>query len=202
MENRSLSLAAGLIALLAMPLAAQAEEPAVVGDLPSSWQERLDKAAALHDEGKALKEAAIQRKTQKYEECDKKFLVNACRSEADREYLKTTHEARRLEAESRSLERQVKTEQLADREIRRIEESPQREAEMRGREADTAASRQAAEQRIEAERADKAKKAAEGEKRKAEQAEKHRQKQEAHAAKVAAKKAEAERRAAEEAAKK
>jgi colicin import membrane protein len=202
MENRSLSVVACLIALLALPLAALAEESGASAELQASWQERLDKAASLHDDSKALKEEGIKRSKQKYLECDKKFLVNACRTEADREYLKTTHEARRLEAESRALEREVKKEQLADREKRRLEEAPQHEAEMQARETDTASSRQATEQKIEAERADKAKKAAEGEKRKAEQAEKHRQKQEAHAAKVAAKKLEAERRAAEAEAKK
>ena len=202
MENRSLSVVAGLIALLAMPLAAHAAESGAETDQQASWRERLDKAAALQSESKSLKEEGLKRKEQLHLECGKKFLVNSCRIDADREYLKTTHEARRLEAEGRALEREVKKEQLAERDRQRADEAPRHEAEMQARQADTAAGRQAAEQKIEAERADKARKAAEGEKRKAEQAEKYRQKQEAHDAKVAAKKLEAERRAAEDGVKK
>lgn len=197
MENRSLSVVAGLIVLLALPLAAVAAEPGAESEQQASWRERLDKAAALQDQSKSLKEEGLQRKEQKQLECGKKFLVNSCRIDADREYLKITHEARRLEAEGRALEREVKKEQIAERDRQRAEEAPRREAEMQAREADTAASRQAAEQKVEATQSDKARKAAEGAKRKAEQAEKHRQKQEAHDARVAAKKLEAERRAAE-----
>uniref|UniRef100_Q47K10 Biopolymer transport protein TolA n=1 Tax=Dechloromonas aromatica (strain RCB) TaxID=159087 RepID=Q47K10_DECAR len=202
MENRSLSVVAGLITLLAMPLAALAAESGTETDQQASWRERLDKASALQIESKALKEEGLKRNEQKYLECEKKFLVNSCRIDADREYQKTTHEARRLEAEGKALEREVKKEQLADRDKRRAEEAPSREADMQMREAETAASRQASELHTEAVRSDKAKKAAEGAKRKAEQAEKHRQKQEAHDAKVAAKKLEAERRAAEDGEKK
>ena len=193
---------AGLIALLAMPLAALAEEAGAETEQQASWRERLDKAATLQSESKVLKEEGLKRNEQQYLECGKKFLVNSCRTDADREYLKTTHEAQRLEAEGKALEREVKKEQLADRDKRRAEQAPQREADMQAREAEIAASRQTTEQKMEAVRADKAKKAAEGAKRKAEQAEKHRQKQESHDAKVAAKKLEAERRAAEGAGKK
>lgn len=200
MKNRTPSLLAALIFGLCWPLAALAES-APDAARQADWTARLDKASALIAEGKALKESAKQALEEKTPACDKKFLVNACRNEVRKEYLKASHEAQRLESEGKAMEREVKKEQLADSRQRQAEEAPQQAAELQVREADTAVARQAAQDKIEATQADKARKAEEGEKRKAADAERLRQKQEAHARKQAEKMREAERRAAEAAAK-
>ncbi len=204
MEKRSPSVAARLtVALWAafcLPLAAMAEN---VGNAEqeADWAARLDKAATLQAESRMMKDAAKQALEEKTPACSKKFMVNACRNELRQEYLKASHEAQRLESEGKAIEREVKREQIAEREKRSVEEAPQREAELKARAAETEAARQATQARIEATRADKEKKAEEGVQRKAADAERLRQKQEAHARKVAEKMREAEQRE-QEAAKK
>jgi hypothetical protein len=128
----------------------------------ADWTARLDKAAALIAEGKALKEAATKALEEKTPACDQKFLVNACRNEARKEYLKASHEAQRLESEGKAIEREVKK-QVADSKQRKAEEAPQQAAELEAREADTAAARQATQDKIEATQANKARQAEEGE---------------------------------------
>lgn len=194
MENRSPSVVAGLIVGLLLPLAAVAD-PGADAARQADWDARLGKAAALVAESKSIKDAARQTLEEKTPACSQKFLVNACRDELRRDYLKAGHEAQRLESEGKAIEREVKKEQIAEREKRKVVEAPQREADLQAREADTEAARQAAQAKIEATEADKAKKAAEGEKRKAADAERLRQKQEAHERKVAGKMREAAQRA-------
>lgn len=193
MENRSPSVVAGLIAALLLPLAALADSGPDAAR-QADWDARLDRAAAMVAESKAKQEAAMQLLDEKNQVCDKKFLVNACRNEARKDYLKTTHEAHRQESEGKALEREVKKEQIADREKRKAEEAPQRAADLQERQAETEAARRATEAKIEATQAGKAQKAAEGEKRKAAEAEKHRRKLEAHDRKVAEKVRETEKR--------
>ena len=192
-------LTVALWAAFCLPLAAIAE-PLGNAEQEADWAARLDKAAALQAESRAMKDAAKQTLEEKTPACDQKFLVNACREEARREYLKASHAAQRLETEGRAIEREVKKEQVADSKQRKAEEAPQQAAELEAREADTAAARQATQDKIEATQANKARQAEEGEKRKAAEAERLRQKQEAHARKQAEKMREAERRAAEAAA--
>jgi colicin import membrane protein len=195
MENRSLSVVALLSLLLAQPVAALAAD----AGRQAGWQERLGRAAAMQEESKGMHGAASKLLEQKNLECAKEFLVNACRNEAYQAYLKSSHEARRLENDGKALEREVKKEQAADRRQRVAEEAPQRAAERREREAETAAARQAAERQAEKTRADKARQAVSGERRKAREAERLRRKQAAHAARVAQKKQETERKADSEA---
>lgn len=187
------------VGLLVVP-GAQAEPEE--DEQAAAWQARLDRAAERQAEGKARQEAADAILTQRNRECASRFLVNACREDARQEHLRASHEARRLENEGKAIEREVKKEQLAERERRRAAEAPHREAERQSREAETAAARQAGEQRQATIRADKATRAAEGEQRKAADAERLSKKQAAHAEKVANKRREAERQAAEQAAKK
>lgn len=187
-------------ATFCLPLAAMAESVGNV-EQEADWAARLDKAAALQAESRTMKDAAKQAMEEKTPACGKKFLVNACRNELRQEYLKASHEAQRLESEGKAIEREVKREQIAEREKRSIEEAPQREAELKARAAETEAARRSTQVRVEATRADKAKKAEEGEQRKAADAERLRQKQETHARKVAEKMREAEQQE-QEAAKK
>ena len=189
-------LIAALCVALCLPVAAIAEE-GVSAEQQADWDARLDKAAALSAESKAIKDAAKKTLDEKTPSCDKKFLVNACREELRQAYLKASHQAQRLESEGKAIERGVKKEQIADREQRKLEEAPQRAADLRAREANTEAARQATQDKIETTQADKAVKAAAGEKRKAADAERLRRKQEAHERKVAEKVRETEAREAE-----
>jgi len=202
MENRSLSVVAGLIVLLALPFAALAAEGEVSADQQAAWQMRLDKAAALQAESKARQDEADELLVKRNAECATKFLINDCRNAAAREHLKTTREARRMEIDGRAMEREVKREQLSDRNRVQAEEAPRRAADLELRQAESMNARQAAEDKMAATRAAKAAKAAEGEKRKIAEAEKQRKKQADHDARVAQKKREAEQRAAQAAEKK
>lgn len=202
MDNRSLSVVAGLILLLALPFAALAAEGEISAEQQAAWQVRLDKAAALQAEGKALQDEADELLTKRNTECATKFLINDCRNAAAREHLKTTREARRLEIDGRAIEREVKREQLSDRNRAQAEEAPRRAADLELRQAEAMSARQVTEDKIAATRAAKAAKAAEGEKRKIAEAEKQRKKQADHDARVAKKVHEAEQRAAQAAEKK
>lgn len=183
---------AGLIALLALPVAALAAD----GAASAGQQARLDKAAALQAEAKSRQEAADQVLADKNTECATTFFINDCRNAAAREHLKVTRETRRLENEGKAIEREVKREQLSERNRVLAEQAPKRAADLELRQAESMNARQANEERIAAAQAAKAAKAAEGEKRKAAEAERLRKKQAEHDARVARKIREAEERAA------
>lgn len=200
MENRSLSVVAGLIALWAAAPAALAADAVGSPEQLTAWQQRLDKADALKAEGQAKQEEADRRLREQDEACQKKVLVNDCRNQARKAHLATTREARHLELEGKDLARQVKAEQVAERQRRQEADAPRRAAELQARQEQTAAARQAAEDKAAATRADKAQKAVEGQRRKAAEAEKLRRKQAEHEARVAAKMEKAARRKAKAAA--
>lgn len=197
MENRSLPVIAGLIALLAVPFAALAAEDAANAERQAAWQVRLDQASALQAEGRAQQEAADQVLAGKNAECATTFFINDCRNAASREHLESTRQARRLEIDGRAMVREVKREQALERERLSAEEAPKRAAELELRRAEAMNARRATEERVAATLAAKAAKAAEGEKRKAAEAENLRKKQAEHGARVARKKREAEQRAAQ-----
>ena len=197
MENRSLPVVAGLIVLLALPFAALAAGGEVSTDQQAAWQARLDKAAALQAESRARQDEADALLAQKNEVCATRFLINDCRNAAAREHLKTKREARRLEIDGKAMEREVKREQLSNRNRVQVEDAPRRAADLELRQAESMNARQVAEDKIAATRAAKAAKAAEGEKRKIAEAEKQRKKQADHDTRVAKKVREAEQRAAE-----
>ena len=200
MENRSLSVVAGLIALLALPVVALAADSEVDAAQQAAWQERMDKATAMQAESKARRDEADKLLDQQNILCDKKFLVNDCRNAAHREYLKTVEQTRRLSIEGKALEREVNLEQFRAREKQSEQEAPRHAAELRLRKANTAATRQATDEKIAASQAAKAKKTAEGEQRKAANAAKFQKRQADHDARVAKKLREAEQRTAEMAA--
>lgn len=196
MEYRSLSLAACLISLACLAAPALADE-AVDPALEQDWKARLDKAAALQAEGKQRQAEAARVQAQKNAECEHRFFVNSCLNESREEYMAVSRQARLLENEGSAIERQVKKEQLSERDRQQRTEAPKRAAELQARQAETAALRDEAASRETAIRADKEKKAEEGARRKAEDAAKQRRKQQEHAARVAEKMDKAARRAAE-----
>ncbi len=201
MNRRVLSVVSFALALLATAagpcLAENGPSPAQEAD----WAGRMAKAEALQAEGKARQVEADRVYDEKFAACYKKFLVISCQKDAKAELVAETRAARLLENEGKAIERQVKKEQLSDKDLRRIDQAPQREVELQARESETAAARQEAVEKEAATRADKAVKAEEGSRRKAADEERLRKRQEEHAAKVAKKKADAERRAVEAASK-
>lgn len=196
-KNRRVLRAAGLCLWLALGLPAFAVDDGPSPAQLADWGQRLEKAAALMADGKARQSAAEEVRGQKDGECYKRFLVNACRADVEAEYVKASREGKRLENEGKSIELQVKKEQLADKDARRRASAPEREAEMKAREAETAAERQAAEAESAATLTDKAKKAEEGTRRRAADAERQRKKREEHDARVATQMEKARRKAAE-----
>jgi len=197
MENRSLSLAARLILLLALSCPALAADNGPSPELEADWQLRLDKAEALQSEGRARKEEAERIFEQKSAQCRKSFLVNQCLDQARQEHMLSTRAASNLEIEGKALARVVKKEQLADKDRRQAEAAPQRAADRESRAVETDAARQAAEAEAAATRVNKARQAEEGARRKAAEAEQLRKKREDHEARVARKMQQAERHEAE-----
>ena len=197
MENRPLSLAAGLIvyALLSTPL--HAAEGGASADQEADWARRMEQAAALQSEGKARRNEAAKILDEKNIACRSKFQVNACLKESDSEYTVVARQAKRLENEGLAIERAVRKEQLSVRDAQHQVDAVRHEEELPTREAETAAARHEAEVREAEIRASKAGKAAEGVKRKAADEEKLRQRQAAHNARVAEKMQKAQQRAAE-----
>ncbi|HXE39172.1 MAG TPA: hypothetical protein VN639_11920 [Azonexus sp.] len=192
---------ARLIALLAISGSVLAADGGSSPEQQADWQQRLDNAAALQAEARARQAEADERLAQKNSECLKKFRVNACQDEARAEHMAVMREVRRQENKGKAAEREVKKEQLADHDQRAAETARQRAADLRVREAETAAARQAVAAEEAATRADKATKAEEGARRKAAEAEKQRKKQADHEARVAEKMRKADRRAADAAGK-
>lgn len=191
MENQPLSVAARLIALLLCSLPALAAE----GDAAAAdRQQRLDRAAALKTDAGARQQRADALLEQRQLDCAKRFFVNSCRDEAKAEHLQSTLEARRLEGEADTLEREARREEAAERERLRAAEAARKETELAERADAVAAERQAADAARDKRRADKERRAAEGARRKAEEADKQRRKQAEHEARVAKKKRQAEQK--------
>lgn len=187
MKNRPLSLAARLIFLVLPAFAAQAAEELGSPEQRADWAHRFDKAKALSAEGHARREAAAKIRDAKDAECPKRFQVNACLKENSSEFTKVDHQAQRLENEAQAIERQVRKEQLVEKDVARKANAARRQAELPELASETAAAQQKAEDRETRIRASKAVKAEAGMQRKAANAEKQRQRQAAHEARVAEK---------------
>lgn len=183
------------LALAGAPLGAA--EQLVSKERLADWEKRQAQSALLQREGASAKADADAVFEQAEIECYKKFLVNSCLIDARRVYNQSRTAAVRLENEGKAIERQIKKEQLSERDQQRIAEGAQRAAELLDRETETTAQRQlAAEEQARLE-ADKAKKANEGVKRKAKDAERLAKKQAQHEARLDAAGEKAERRAAQ-----
>jgi colicin import membrane protein len=187
--------AACLIALSAFGFAAQAAETGPSSEQAADWEARLEKAAALQAEGKTHQAEAERIYNEADTACFKKFLVNSCRADARKIYVAASRVGKNLENEGKAIERQVKKEQLSDKDARRAAEAPQRAADLELRRDETMAARDEAAAKEAATRTDKEKKAAEGVRRKAAEAEKLRKKQAEHDARVAEKMQKAQRKA-------
>lgn len=204
MEHRPLSVVALLSALLLAVPAGNARAGDDAGgpsaEQQAAWNDSLAKAKDLQQEGQKKKAAAEKVYDNEKLACNKKFRVYDCQAEARQRYIPIVKEARRLENEGKAIERQVKKEQLADKDQRRRDAAPQREADLRQREAEATAVRKAAEVRREQRQTGKEEKAVEGAKRRAANEERLRLKREKHEQKVAEKMEKARQREARQAA--
>lgn len=192
-------MAALLIAAFLAPLAGRAwaeAPPAVAG---ADWEARLAKGKALKGESKDRKNEATATFEAAKLACQKKFRVYECHDEARERYVLAIKEARRLENEGAAIERQVKKEQLADKDQRHRDEVPQREADLKEREAAVAADQQQAAAKHDKLQAKKAQQEAEGPEKRAADDERIRLKREKHERTVAKKMEKARQREAESA---
>lgn len=183
--SRTLALAlASLVLGWPLPVVAKTSSQADPA-LKADWDRRLEEAKAQQNQGKAQKTVAKQLFEKEKVACFEKFRVTDCQEEARRRYLIMTNEARRLENEGLAKERQVKKEQLADKDKRYLEEAPERAADRVKREAATAENRKKADEKIARKLADRQKKASEGAGRHARDAERLEKKRLRHEKKVA-----------------
>jgi|GEM_PF-2101738 len=153
----------------------------------ADWEQRLTRAAELRRVGAERQAVADKLYEAQEPACYKKFLVNRCRDNANRELTESSREAKRLENEGKAIERQVKKEQFSARDIEAAARAPERAAKLQALEVETATARTEAELEEATTRADKVRKAEEGARRKAEEAERLRKKQADHDARVAEK---------------
>lgn len=187
MENRSLSLLAGLIAALLCGGGALAADSVGSAEQQAEWEQRLARAAELRTAGEAQRSAAAKRLEEKNAACQKRFRVNACLKTNEEEYSAAARLAKRQENDGLAIEREVRKEQLQAQDVLHDAKTAQRQAELPEREAETAAARQAVAERASERRAAQAEKAAAGLLRKEAEAEKLRRRQAEHAARVAEK---------------
>jgi colicin import membrane protein len=180
MENRSLSVVAGLT-LLVMAAPIWADE--------ADWDARLKRAASLQADAELRQKSADAAFAAQNQACQQKFLVNACVDKARKANLAETKEVRQMEIEASALEREVKREQIRERDARVAAEAERRKTELPARQelldAEAAADEARRQQRLK----DRADKAEAGAQRKAEQAAAHQRKVAAHEAKIAKRKA-------------
>jgi len=176
-----------------VPVAAgEGVDPAVQQD----WKVRLERAAAMQAEGRLRRAEAERVLAEKDAGCASRFLVNSCRNDNQEEYMRAARQARQLENEGNAIERQVKKEQMSERDRQYRAEAPKRAADLQARQAETEAARREAEERTASILADKEKKAEAGARRKAAAAAEHQRKVREHEAKVAAKMKQAAERSA------
>lgn len=172
-----------------------ASEPAP--EKKADWEQRLTVAQTQQREAKAMRVAAKTRYESEKRECFKKFRVTDCQEDARSIYIASTNEARRLENQGLATERLVRKEERADSDARYAAEAPEREANLREREAETMAERARSESRRAAKLAEKKKHAAEAVRRNAKESERREKKRADHEKQVAEKMEKARRRDAE-----
>lgn len=186
-----------LLVALIPALSALAADAAAIQDR----QVRKEKADALQADGQERQLAAKKRYDEQFAACGKKFLVNDCRTKAHKKYVEESRAAKRTENDGKAIEREVKREELEQRDRERAESAPQREADRETRKAQREAERKEAEAKRETTLAEKAVKSEKNVRRRAEQDARREQKRAEHEARRAEKIERAQRREADSASK-
>ncbi|MCK6389840.1 MAG: hypothetical protein L6Q40_02285 [Azonexus sp.] len=157
------------------------------------WQERMARAEKLQAQGKARREEAEAQFASQRTACETRFFVTACVEDARRAMLEQTRAGRSTENTGLALAREIQKEQQVDRERRLAAAQPARAAELAQRAAAVEAAQAQDAQQHQQQVDDKARRAAEGARRKQEAEARVARKQAEHAAALAARKAAAER---------
>jgi hypothetical protein len=83
-----------------------------------------EEARRLHEQADALRAEAEERHAREKKACWDKFLVSACLDDAARALREQRGRAQVLDKESREIEREIRKQEFAEREARRLENSP------------------------------------------------------------------------------
>lgn len=151
----------------------------------ADWAARRANAQATSAQASAQLEAAKAQLEQVRAACFEKFLVVRCQNEALERYLVEEAAARKLEIEAKTIERQVRGEELAAQDAKRQRTMQQRELEAEARAARTSAERARLAGEINARTARKEAEAVAGAKHRAEEAERLAKKRADHEKRVA-----------------
>lgn len=177
MKAVSLVFAAWLLLPVSPLLADQAQE--------RDWQARLERMEAMREEAGQREKAATAEFEQQNLACQEKFLVNACVDKARQANIAETRAIRRLRIDASDLERAVKREQLTARDAQAAAERAEREQSLPERQRLRTEDAQVVERERQQRLDEKAIKAEEGARRKAEREAAHQRKLDEHVARMA-----------------
>jgi colicin import membrane protein len=104
-------------------LAQQTDTPA-----PEDRATRLDRAQRLHEQATAIRDEAERQHAAAQPGCWKKFLVSSCIEDTDNARRAENIKARELDKQARDIEREVKREDIAERETKRVADAPAKAA--------------------------------------------------------------------------
>jgi colicin import membrane protein len=113
--------------LRCLPLLAALASVAAMA-VEDEWSQMLGRAQSIRDQATAIRAEADQRHVEAQTSCWQKVLVSACLDDAARARRADHDRARGLEHEAREIEKQVKRKELSERDARRREQAPAREA--------------------------------------------------------------------------
>lgn len=91
-------------------------------------EERLAEAQRLHQEAAGIRTEAERRHGIAQQDCWDKVLVSGCQEDARKAMRLELERARGLERQAREIEREVKRQEIAERDAKRLEEAPARAA--------------------------------------------------------------------------
>lgn len=165
------------------------------GPAPADWASRLERAKVLQAQGLDRKKEAKEQFASAKKDCFARFRVTDCQHAAKQEYVHAMGEARKIENEGLSLERQVKSEQRAQHQQKLADEAPQRAESLRQRQEQVQAEQEATRAEQAARLAGKARQEEEGQRRRRAGEQRLQDKRQKHADRVAEKMAKAKRRA-------
>lgn len=114
-------------------------------------------AGELRHQATAMKRDAESRHKAAQDICYRKFLVNDCLDRAKRSLTAAQVEARKLESEARGIERALQRVEVSEREAKRLEDAPRREADKARQAAEARQEQEETRLKLERRRAEKEK---------------------------------------------
>jgi colicin import membrane protein len=117
MKRLAVLVAAALFALPSLVPAEDTAPPPAAGDKAAMQAE----ARRLHDEADETRNTAETEYAKAQKECWRKFLVSKCLDETGQTYRNEKAKANALDSHARSIERELKRREVAEKEAKRIE---------------------------------------------------------------------------------